>query len=144
MTSPAARPTLRSGACGSGGHIIVSAWGTGPPSNLSWTTGSGDVRPTSARRSPPPTGGDITLNACGTITHGRHLPRRGGADLTSTDCDNTKPDIPVITVANGGPVFKTDLWALCSSGSSISGMKFNDLNANGVKDPGSSPASTAG
>ena len=120
------------GACGNGGHIIVSAWGTG--SNLSWTSGSGDVRPNDSAAVPPPTGGDIKLNACGTITLGADF--HGEVPLQTNVCDATKPDIPVITVANGGPVFKTDLWALCSSGSSISGMKFNDANANGVKDPG--------
>lgn len=121
------------GACGSGGHIIVKAWGVG--SNISWMTGSGDVRPDNSAVSPPPTGGDITLNACGTIdTTGTDF--HGETPSTSTggaNCDASKPDIPTITAINGGPVFKTDLWALCGE-SSISGIKFNDLNGNHVRD----------
>ena len=41
----------------------------------------------------------------------------------------------MITAANGGPVF-SDLWANCGEKSSISGMKFNDLDADGIKDLG--------
>ena len=109
------------GACGLGGHIIVDAWGVG--SNISWTSGSGDVRPDAS--------GDITLTACGTITLGADF--HGETPTQTNGCDPALPAIPVITPANGGPVFKPELWAACAT-SSISGVKFNDTNANGVKD----------
>ena len=114
-----------------GGHIIVSAWGSGPPaSNLSWTTGSGDVR--------PPTG-DIKLNACGTITQGADF--HGEVAITTNVCDNSKPTFPVYnTQANGLgtpiQVFGNEaIWALCGQ-STISGTKWNDKNGDGVRDPG--------
>jgi len=122
-----------SGACGAGGHIIVSAWGAG--SNMSWQNGDGDVRNNDDSADPPPPaipGGTIDLNACGLIdTTGTNF--HGEVPTETHICDATKPTIPTITVANGGPVFKTDLWALCGE-SSISGIKFNDLNADHVRD----------
>jgi hypothetical protein len=117
-----------SGACGSGGHILVSAWATG--SDLSWTSGSGDVRSNNDAVSPPPFGGDISLNACGLVTttvatdfHGETVPPNPG------NCSATKPDIPDYVV------FNTDVWAICAE-STISGQKFDDQDADGVHDQG--------
>ena len=123
-----------SGACASGGHIIVNAWGAG--SDISWTSGSGDVRNNDDSADPPPPaipGGDIKLNACDVITLGADF--HGEVPDQAHICDPTKPDIPVITIPNGGPVFKEDLWSLCG-GSSVRGIKFNDLNGNHVQDGG--------
>ena len=118
-----------SGACGVGGHIIVSSWG----SDLIWRTGSGDVRPNAS---------------------GDHRPQRLRLDRTTgTDfhgevptlthiCDATKPDIPVITSSMADSSSTRTVWALCG-GSSVSGIKFNDLNGNGVQDAGE-PRSRAG
>ncbi len=107
-----------------GGHIIVSAWGAG--SNLSWQNGVGDVRPVAS--------GAIDLNAPGSITTTGTEFYSEVPTQTNT-ADATKPDIPVITAINGGPVFKPDFWALCG-GSSISGVKFDDKNGNGSRNAG--------
>ena len=115
-----------------GGHIVVSAWGAG--SNLIWRNGDGDVRPIAS--------GTIDLNACGLIdTLGTDF--HGEVPTQTHICDATKPDIPVITAANAGPVFKQDLWALCGA-SSVSGIKFNDLNGNHVRDGSRSSPALAG
>jgi hypothetical protein len=120
-----------SGACGDGGHIIVKAWGTG--SNISWEPGDGDVRTNDSGGNV--TGGDIKLYACGSI-FATTTEFHGETAATSTggaNCDVTKPTIPTIDPIDNGPVFKTDLWAHCAV-SSITGIKFNDLNKNHSRD----------
>ena len=108
-----------------GGHITVKAWGAG--SNISWKAVDGDVQPDAT--------GTITLGACNAIdTTGTNF--HGEVPATSTggaNCDPTQPTIPTITPANRGPVFKTDLWAACST-TTISGKKFDDKNGNHVND----------
>lgn len=119
------------GACGDGGHIIVKAWGTG--SNISWEPGDGDVRTNDSGGNV--TGGDIKLYACGSIfiTTTEFHGETAATSTGGANCDVTKPTIPTILPIDGGPVFKTDLWALCGA-SSISGIKFNDQNFNHVRD----------
>lgn len=114
-----------------GGHIIVSAWGAG--SDLLWRNGDGDVRPIAT--------GEIELNACdlidttGTEFHGEDTDLVTPMIITSI-CDATKPTIPTIAIIDGGPVFKANLWALCGGGSSVSGIKFNDLDGDHFRDLG--------
>ena len=116
-----------------GGHIVVSAWGR---QQLELEE--------RRRRRPTFASGDIELNAGGTITTRVPTSTVAAPTLTHT-ATPAKPDIPVITVIDAGPVFKQDLWVLCGA-SSISGMKFNDLNGNHVRDrsPRPSPGSQAG
>jgi hypothetical protein len=116
-----------SGTPPNGGHILVSAWGA--LSTLSWTNGDGDVQPDAT--------GDIKLNACAgiasiTIT-GTEF--HGEVPALSANCVPTTL-IPVSI--DGDIVFDQASWSLCGGGSSVSGVKFNDLNKNHVQD-GSEP-----
>jgi hypothetical protein len=116
------------GACGDGGHIVVSAWGTG--SDLSWQNGVGDVRPNDSGGNT--TGGDISLNACDVLTT-TGTDFRGETPSTSNTCDNTKPTLPSYVSA----AFAADAatWALCSA-SRLSGLKWDDQDGEGDRDLG--------
>jgi hypothetical protein len=115
------------GTPGGGGHILVSAWGA--LSTLSWTNGDGDVQPDAT--------GDIKLNACAGVlsitTTGTDF--HGEVPALSANCVPTTL-IPVSI--DGDIVFDQASWSLCGGGSSVSGVKFNDLNKNHVQD-GSEP-----
>ena len=124
-----------SGTCGNGGHIVVSAWGSG--SNLTWQNGDGDVRPNLSGPNGAggtTTAGDIKLNACGGTITTTGTNFNGATPTTTTNCDSSKPTLP----SNVQTAFSTDsaIWAACNQqpSFSISGTKhLNTLTGAGLQ-----------
>src|SRR5262249_49799349 len=124
-----------SGACGSGGHISVRSF----QANITWQNGEGDVRPNNGGGTT--IGGDITLTACTTVnTTGTNF--HGEVPVVNTGVCGGSPTVPsyVLTGDGAGPLtgagFNTDapIWEACAQrpGGSKSGLKWNDLNHDGV------------
>jgi hypothetical protein len=127
-----------SGACGQGGTIDVRSFNNA----VSWQNGVGDVNP-DAGVSPP--AGNITITACTTVT------------TTGTNFDD---ETPTVSAVNGNPpnseqcggaptlpsqaagqydvIFHTEIWEHCAPATK-SGVKFEDTNEDGIKDPGEPP-----
>ncbi|MHB1037748.1 MAG: ice-binding family protein [Pirellulales bacterium] len=80
----------------------------------------------------------ITLNTTATILNGRALAQTGAVTMDTNTIENVCPP------PNGGPGFSGGLVfdsggnvvPIFAGASTISGMKFNDLNGNGVRDLG--------
>ena len=83
----------------------------------------------------------ITLNTTATILNGRALAQTGAVTMDTNVISNV---CPIGGPGNGGPGYSGGLEfdtngnvvPVAPTSSVISGMKFNDLNGNGVKDPG--------
>lgn len=102
--------------------------------SISWTTGIGDVRPTGTSV-PGGQDGTITLTHCNGFASGATFPVNGLAE----------PNFPTIVITCPGPTgptlptYITLPPSTCLSSCGLarkSGMKFNDLNNDGTKDPG--------
>lgn len=100
--------------------------------SLSWTSGTGDVRPTGSDV-PLAQRGEINLKACGPVTLGATFPVNGAV----------VPPFPNVTAGCGGaptvPAYvqlpAASCATLCVLNAKKSGQKFNDTAGDGIKDP---------
>jgi parallel beta-helix repeat protein len=117
-----------SGACGQGGRINVRSWNAG----ISWQNGVGDVNPDNGV-SPP--AGAISLTACTTVTTtGTNFDSATPTVVTGSCGGN--PVLPSAAASGYDVVFQTAIWTACRFQSPLKeGLKFNDLNGNGVYEP---------
>jgi parallel beta-helix repeat protein len=114
---------------------------------LSWQTGGvGDARPTGSLVTVVANRGQINLQACTTVTTtGSTFPVNGSAvgtypNVLALACSLTPPTGPsYINFQTDFP--KASCTTLCreQGGAKKRGLKFNDLNSNGVQDPGDDP-----
>jgi hypothetical protein len=121
------------GGFGNGGHIgttngPVRAF-NGP---LSWTSGTGDAQPTGS----PLMGGAsgaINLRGCGPVNATASFPVTQGSfsPAITTECGGA-PTLPSYVVL---PANCSQTCNLPENGR-VTGVKWNDLNGNGVRDPG--------
>ena len=112
--------SIAGGAVGDGGTIAVRSYSA----DLSWQNGEGDVRPVAT--------GVITLTACGTITTtGTNF--NGEVPSQANNCAPTMPSLPSYV----GDFFDSaERWDKCLDQATKSGVKFHDLNGDGIKDAG--------
>ena len=83
----------------------------------------------------------ITLNTTATILNGRALAQTGAVTMDTNTISNV---CPIGGPGNGGPGYSGGLEfdtngnvvPIAEDSSIVSGTKFNDLNGNGLKDPG--------
>ncbi len=103
---------------------------------LTWTDGVGDVRPTGTTIAAADRG-SIVLQSCTAPpdTTGTTFPANGTATtptILADACDAGGPNFLLTTVP---AVLVSDCVGPCNSPATISGVKFNDLNGDGIRDP---------
>ena len=107
---------------------------------LSWTSGTGDARPTGAGVVNPAQRGEINLQACGAVsTVGATFPTNGAAipqypNVLASACVPAGPTAP--TYATPFPSGACQTQCGQQPAGIKSGVKFNDLNGNGTQDAG--------
>ncbi len=122
---------IATGGYGEGGQIGTTSAPlrafNGP---LSWTTGIGDAQPTGS----PLIGGEsgvVNLRGCGSVTATATFPAtKGTFSPTTTNVCGGAPTLPSYVA------LPSNCTLTCTPrNGSITGIKWNDLNGNGVQDP---------
>ena len=112
--------------------------------SLTWISGTGDARPTGTGEPNPGERGEINLQACtGVNTAGAAFPVNGAAippypNVLAGACGGA-PTKPPYVVLGGFPALCNPNLCQEQPAGIKRGMKFNDLNHDGVKDPGEPP-----